>query len=91
MIRSVLPATCLALALGGPAFAGAPPYLPVQGYLSDPAGAPIEGQASLQIGLYAAMSGGAALFGPERHEVDRRRRRRDRRCPARRSSGSRST
>ena len=42
--------------------AAAPALVPVTGYLTDDAGAPIDGDVDLQVRLYATATGGTALF-----------------------------
>lgn len=50
------------VALGGTAVAQAPAHIPVQGFLADGVGAPIDGTVSLQVTLYDADVGGTALY-----------------------------
>lgn len=44
------------------AFAQAPPYVPMQGFLTDAEGTPLDGQHAIEVNLYAASTGGEALF-----------------------------
>ncbi|MBN2493044.1 MAG: hypothetical protein JXR96_00530 [Deltaproteobacteria bacterium] len=56
-------AVAIAAALGsGEALAGAPELIPIQGVLTDASGAPLEGPVELHLALYAAESGGEALW-----------------------------
>ncbi|HOX46030.1 MAG TPA: hypothetical protein PK668_20675 [Myxococcota bacterium] len=51
-----------ALVFGFSALAAAPAYVPVQGYLTDAEGNPVDGEVSLELRLWDAMIGGAQVF-----------------------------
>jgi len=63
-MRTPLIATTLVLAslAAAPARAAAPAFVPVQGYLTDADGVPIDGEASVQLAVYDAAEGGTPLF-----------------------------
>ncbi len=48
---------------------GAPNLISYQGYLTDDGGQPIDGTADLTFGIYAAMTGGSALWGESQNNV----------------------
>ena len=50
------------MAASGEAQAGAPPFVPLQGFLTDSAGDPISGTVSASFAFYSAPDGGAALW-----------------------------
>lgn len=60
-------AVLVATGLLGPglALAEAPAVVPVQGYLTDGEGRPVEGELTIAFAFYAAETGGAALFSEE--------------------------
>ncbi len=71
MIRTRSHVTALVLALGlalAPALAHAqtpgtaPAFLPVQGYLTDATGQPVDGQTDLTLSLYTTATGGTAVY-----------------------------
>ena len=49
-----------------PVHADAPPLIPLQGYLTDRSDQPLEGQHQFHLRIYAALTGGAALFDETR-------------------------
>lgn len=59
--RGVLIALALTVAAAA-ASADVPATVAFQGYLTDAVGAPVNGTASLEFGIYAALSGGAILW-----------------------------
>jgi hypothetical protein len=58
------------LATTGEQAAGAPAVITYQGYLVDSAGDPIDDQVDIRIGVYAASSGGSALWEEAHSNVD---------------------
>ncbi len=62
LARGVLAGLLVTLAGVGVAQADAPTTIPIQGYLTDSSGTPIDGSVSLQIGLYTSDTGGTAIY-----------------------------
>jgi len=52
----------LALFASSGTAAQSPTYIPIQGYLTDHAGVPLDGEQSLELELFAAAEGGEALY-----------------------------
>jgi hypothetical protein len=62
-MRKILAALCITLALGiSPAFAALPTTITYQGYLTNNTGAALTGAVSMVVSLYAAQTGGSALW-----------------------------
>jgi len=49
--------------LGGEARADAPWMIPVQGYLTDAGGVPVDGSQTMGVALYTSAAGGAPIYG----------------------------
>ncbi len=62
MSRITVITTALLAALTVPAFAEAPAFLPLQGYLTDDSGAPVDGETTFELAIYAGATGGTALY-----------------------------
>jgi hypothetical protein len=62
MTRAAIPLVLAVLLASQAARAQAPPYLPVQGVLTDLAGAPIDSEVSMTFAIYGSEVGGTALW-----------------------------
>ncbi|QDG49579.1 hypothetical protein FIV42_02135 [Persicimonas caeni] len=61
-LRSLILLVILLLAVPSAASAEVPGYFPVQAYLTDSSGVPIDGDVDLEFNIYDAATGGAVLF-----------------------------
>jgi hypothetical protein len=68
-LRAVLLSVVACLGTALPASAEAPPFIPVQGFITDLAGAPAAGPLSIHFRLYDAASGGATVHQERFAEV----------------------
>ncbi|MBI5486932.1 MAG: hypothetical protein HY905_06340 [Deltaproteobacteria bacterium] len=61
-MRKVFVAFAACLLVAAPAAADAPAYMPVQGFLTDAGGAPVDGDVAVRFGLYTADLGGTEVW-----------------------------
>ena len=62
MLKLTAPSIAILTALPFAAIADAPAFVPMQGYLTDAAGAPVDAEVSFGIALYTSAVGGSAVF-----------------------------